>query len=74
MVTDRTAVMARLAHGSVSSDMHAPDKTELDSMDHFLNNAMKYSIANCLRDNVLQSVEDDFRAMKRILEDENRFA
>ncbi len=41
-------------------------------MAHFLNNSMKYCIANFHSNDVLQFVVAYFRATKRIVEDANR--
>ena len=72
MVNDRAAVMAKVAHASVSAELHAPDESWLGCMVHFLNNVMKHTIAGCGRDSILQVVSSDFKSMKRIVEDANR--
>ncbi len=72
MVTDGAAVMAWVANASVSHDIHVPDESWMSCMAHCSNNAMKSVIATYCEGTILQIVVQDFRSMKRIIEDANR--
>ena len=72
MVTDGAAVMARVANASVSRDIHTPDETWMRCLAHLLNNTMKTVLLSHCKCNTLQVVAQDFRGMKRIIEDANR--
>ena len=71
MVTDSAAVMAKVAHAYVSSDIHTPDESWLGCLVRYLDNIMKHCIALCTRDSILQNIASDFRAMKKTAEDAN---
>ena len=72
-VTDGAAVMARVANASVSRELHTPDEIWMNFMNHSLNNTMKSVLHHHFGSNELQVVVDDFRSMKRIIEDGSRF-
>ncbi len=73
MLTDSAAVTTRVAHASASSNMHTPDESRLGCMSHPQKNAMNHSMANSHGDSLHQVEAADFRSMKRILEDSNRY-
>ncbi len=72
MVMDGAAVMARVANSSVSREIQETDETWMSCLAHFLNNTMKSVLANTKGSSVLQVVVQDFRSIKRIIEDANR--
>ena len=72
MATDGSAVMATVPNASFSRDLHTPDETWMNFLAHSLNNTMKSFLQHHCVSNELQVVVDDFRSMKRIIEDANR--
>ena len=72
IVTDRAAVIARVANASVSEDIHKTDETWMSCIAHTLNNAMKSVLSTNCQGPVLKVVLLDFRAMKTVTEDSNR--
>ncbi len=46
MVTDGAAVMARVANASISRDIHAPDKTWMNFVEHLFNNLIRFVISS----------------------------
>ena len=72
MVTDSAAIITKVAGASVSRDLHCPDETWMGCLAHMLNNTMKFVIANRCTNDVLGIVLQDFRSMKKIIEDSNR--
>ena len=72
VVTGSAAVMARVANASVSREIHALDENRMRCMAHILNNSMKTVMSQCKKAATLSVVAEDFRAMKKIIEDANR--
>ena len=72
MVTDGAAVMARVANASASKDIHKPDETWMSCIAYALNNAMKSVLSTNCQGPVMEVVLQDFRAMKKVIEDSNR--
>ena len=66
---DGDAVMTKVANESVSRELLTPDETWMNCMAHLLNNTMKSVLHHHCGSNELQVVVDDFRSMKRIIED-----
>ena len=63
IVTDGAAVMARVANGSVSGEIHKPDKARMGFLAHFLNNNMKAAVSNTNKSSGLQVGMQDFRSI-----------
>ena len=72
IVTDGAAVMARVANASVSREIQASDENCMRCMAHFLNNSMKTVMSQCKKVATPSVVAEDFRAMKKIIEDAHR--
>ncbi len=71
-MTDSAAVMARVADASVSKDLDFPDETWMGCLAHLMNNVVKSVIANYCTSEILLVALNDFRSMKRIIEDSTR--
>ena len=72
IVTNGAAGMARVANGSVSREIHKPDKARMGFLAHFINNNMKAAVSNTNKSSGLQVGMQDFRSVKQIIEEENR--
>ena len=72
MFPDGAAVMARFANASISRELHNLDETWLRCIARLLNNAMKYIMMLCSKDDVLLTVLHDFNSLKRIIKGVNR--
>ncbi len=72
MFTDGAAVMARVAGSSVSPNIAQIDHKWMRCGVHILNNLMKDVIADCSGHPVLGVLAQDFKSMKRIMEDSKR--
>ena len=55
IVTDGTAVMARVANALVWREIHAPSETWMNWMAHALNNVIKSVLASLLLQNFFRS-------------------
>jgi len=67
IVTDGAAVMACVAGSSVSRNIAPLDQTWMRCFVHVLNNVMKDTMENCVTDEILVKISQDFKAMKRIV-------
>lgn len=63
--------MARMTGSSVSTNVCALDERWIRCYVHILNNAMKAAMGQCNNHAVLKNVSEDFRAVKRVVEDAN---
>ena len=69
MVTGSAAVIARVAHTSVSRETYAPDETCMICTAHLLNNSIKTVMSRCKGIVTLSVVSDNCLEMKKIIED-----
>jgi len=69
MVTDGAAVMASMAGSSVSRAIHPLDDKWMRCIAHAFNNVMKDAMKSCESIAHLKYLSDDFKAMKRLVQD-----
>ena len=70
---DGAANMAKMANSSMSFRLVCRDEKWMRCFVQFLSNCMKLVFQRCGGDHVLARVSDNFRAVKRIVEDSKRF-
>jgi len=72
LVTDGAAVMAKMAGSSVSESIAIPDEKWMRCYVHVLHNAMKAVMAECTGDETLEKISEDFKSMKKIVENSKK--
>ena len=72
VVTDGAGAMAHMANSSVSSRIAVRDETWMRCYFHILQSSMRSVFKQCTDDPVLSKVADDFKSVKRIVEDAKR--
>ena len=72
IVTDGAPVMARMAGSSTSRRVASQSEKWMRCYLHTLDNCMKHAMNNCQSDSTLKKLLDDFKSMKRIVEDSKR--
>jgi len=73
IVTDGAAVMACVAGSSVSRNIAPLDQKWMRCFVHVLHNTMKAVMENCKTDPILVKTAEDFKAMKKIVENSKRY-
>jgi len=72
LVTDGAAVMAKMAGSSVSESIAIPDEKWMRCYVHVLHNTMKAVMEECTGDDTLDKIGEDFKAMKKIVENSKK--
>ena len=71
-IINSATVMALVVNASVSLYVHDPDETWIGCIAHFPKNLMKHVISKCRNDNILTTMGNDLRSVKKIVDDANR--
>ena len=73
VVTDGAANMDRMANSSIISRLVRRDEKWTSCLVHVVSKFVKIVFQGCREDSVLARVRDNFRAVKRIVEDSKRY-
>ena len=72
ILTDGAAAMVKMVNISVSSRMPCRDERWMRCLVHILNTSIKYSFKNCKNDPMLCKILEQYKVVKRIVEDSKR--